>query len=520
MKTIFKSILAVLATVFIASSCSDVPAPYNVPGEGDNGGGSETATVIFEESFATGQGDFTIKDVKKPTEKPSEVWTFDSYKYMKATAFYNDNGTFINNEAESWLISPEIDLTAYSGDLKLSFDQVNRYFANNQTDATVQVTTDGGATWIQLSVSKYSSGDSWTDWATAECSLTPYAGKKIQFAFKYVSTSTKAGTWEIKNVKVETGKAGDAEGGGDTPSTGQGEGTKANPYDITTAQSKQDGSNAWVKAYIVGSVKDKSWSTDVEFGTTSASQTNIIIAASASETDKANCMPVQLPTGEIRTALNLKDKPAMLGKEVLLYGQLTKYFGVPGLKNITAAIVDGQLIGTDPDAGGETPTESNYVLGASVAPSDIAAGTYAIGYTYEGTNYLLKHEVYSSYYVAAEAYTAGSNVDAKCVLTVEKADNGFKIKGYDGKYIGISINDTHVNLIPTETDGSTVWTFTTPSSSEHDMENDCKMTSNKSNEKFLIFSWYSKTNTAEFTAGTYSSQYVNRYPVFYKLTKK
>ena len=310
-------------------------------------------------------------------------------------------------------------------------------------------------------------------------------------------------------------------GGGDTPSAGQGDGTKANPYDVVAAQAKQDGTNAWVKAYIVGSVIDKSYNTDVRFGTESASKTNVIIAASASETDKSKCIPVQLPTGEVRNAINLAENASMLGKEVLLYGQLTTYFGVPGLKSVTAAVVDGQLIGTDPDAGGgETPSTGDYVLGSSVAPADITAGTYALGYTYSGTNYLLKHEVYSSHYVAAAAYTAGSTVDAKCVLTLEKVDNGFKIKGYDGKYLGISINGTYTNLVPTESDGSTIWTLTTPPTEEHDMENDCKMISNKSTEKFLIFSWYSNTSTAEFKAGNYSSTYVNRYPVFYKLTKK
>jgi endonuclease G len=35
--------------------------------------------------------------------------------------------------------------------------------------------------------------------------MTPYAGGKIQIAFRYSSTDTKAGTWEVRNVAVISG---------------------------------------------------------------------------------------------------------------------------------------------------------------------------------------------------------------------------------------------------------------------------------------------------------------------------
>lgn len=57
-----------------------------------------------------------------------------------------------------------------------------------------------------LTIDKYGSGFKFT---TATIDLSAYAGKTIKFAFKYVSTTDAAGTWEIKNVKViANGKGG------------------------------------------------------------------------------------------------------------------------------------------------------------------------------------------------------------------------------------------------------------------------------------------------------------------------
>ncbi len=52
-------------------------------------------------------------------------------------------------------------------------------------------------------------------------------------------------------------------------------------------------------------------------------------------------MPVQLPAGDVRNAVNLKDNPGNLGKEVLLKGNLEAYFGAKGLKSVSAYKIDG-----------------------------------------------------------------------------------------------------------------------------------------------------------------------------------
>lgn len=141
---------------------------------------------------------------------------------------------------------------------------------------------------------------------------------------------------------------------GDVPGL-TGEGTKEDPYDVTTALKKQDGKEAWVIGYIVGSVKDKSISDDAQFEGPFTNPANILIAASASETNYKNCMPVQLVANtDVRAALNLVDHADNLGKAVTIKGTLQAYFGVAGLKSPTAAVLDGKEIGE----GGDTPQPS------------------------------------------------------------------------------------------------------------------------------------------------------------------
>ncbi|MEG1585656.1 MAG: DUF5689 domain-containing protein [Bacteroidales bacterium] len=113
--------------------------------------------------------------------------------------------------------------------------------------------------------------------------------------------------------------------------------SETNPYTITQAQTRQGETAVWVKGYIVGCVKNGSAVvSDGEFVAPFSSQSNILLAATAGETEIAKLMPVQLVFNtDPRNQLNLKDNPANLGKQVLLKCDLTTYFNVTGIKNIT-----------------------------------------------------------------------------------------------------------------------------------------------------------------------------------------
>lgn len=118
--------------------------------------------------------------------------------------------------------------------------------------------------------------------------------------------------------------------------TPTGAGTPENPYTVQDAQNLKELSGVWVRGYIVGyysGTTASSFSNDVN--AESIKDTNLAIAASSSETNGANTVSVQLSTTSIKNALNLKDKPGNLGKELILKGNLTTYYGISGITNIS-----------------------------------------------------------------------------------------------------------------------------------------------------------------------------------------
>ena len=146
-----------------------------------------------------------------------------------------------------------------------------------------------------------------------------------------------------------------------------GTGTQETPYTVRGAALNQNGGYAWVEAYIVGyiplSTGDDGPSytiSDVVFSTDGAAASNIVIAASPDEKDINNCMAVQLPSGDVRSALNLADHPENIGKEVMLYGTMERYYGGSGVKSVTAAILDEQEIGQMPEEPGEAIYSADF----------------------------------------------------------------------------------------------------------------------------------------------------------------
>lgn len=123
---------------------------------------------------------------------------------------------------------------------------------------------------------------------------------------------------------------------------GEGDGTEANPFSVAQVKAGASGTDKWVSGYIVGWVDGMSLKDGAKFTVPAASSSNILMAASATEKDYNNCVPVQLPIGDLRGAINLMDNPTNLGKKLAIKGNLVAYFGVPGIKEGTAYILDGK----------------------------------------------------------------------------------------------------------------------------------------------------------------------------------
>jgi len=189
---------------------------FAVPGLGDtsdyeldsNGGGDDT--FIFHAPFSTSLDPFTQYSVSG-----TQIWEFsDQYKCALITGFVNS----INYQNEDWLISPTINLTE-NNEAHITFEHVSNY-GNNKNDFTLWISANytsgapSNATWKQIEILNYSSGTGWNFVNSGKLNIpAEFTGKNnIRFAFKYLSSTTQAGTWEINNVYV---KEGAGEGGTD-----------------------------------------------------------------------------------------------------------------------------------------------------------------------------------------------------------------------------------------------------------------------------------------------------------------
>ncbi len=155
-------------------------------------------TLPFEESFKNGKGSFTIENVLLPTGS-TYVWSEDTnYGCMKASSFVNKT----NLESESWLISPIIDLAGKSA--KLSFKHALNFVNKDKPEDHISVWAKSyGSEWKELTGYTYPKGKDWNFVESGDIDLKAYVGSKMQIAFKYVSTTSVAPTWEVKNVLIK-----------------------------------------------------------------------------------------------------------------------------------------------------------------------------------------------------------------------------------------------------------------------------------------------------------------------------
>lgn len=192
----------------------------NVDFDGGTQPGGET--IALDAPFATGLDGFTIENKELPSEL-SWIWQHDSkYQYAKASAYKNQSYA-----SESWLISPEIDLTTATSAILTFEHAINKgNVANIKNEQVVNITKDNGATWTALTDLTYPEGTSWDFVSSGNIDLSAFAGSKVKIAFQYKSTTSSSATWEIKNVKV----VANGEGGGTIdPEPGEGTNLLTNP---------------------------------------------------------------------------------------------------------------------------------------------------------------------------------------------------------------------------------------------------------------------------------------------------
>ena len=329
-----KNLFLAAMTLFAFAACTDTPdSPYDFPTTGGNGGTTEEG-VYINETFASGFGVFSTAETVG-----TYPWIID-YSTAKATSYDGAN----NNAATSWLISSPVDFTEET-EAYVAFEYIIRYSESGKVAKNHQLLISAdyagdpaAATWTDLPYGAVEGAD-WNTFYKANVAVpADFLGKSgVTFALRYTAT-TKAGTWEVKNFKVAHGTAAEPE-----------EPEEAQEYTVAEALAAFTGvaKPAVVKGYIVGYVSGKVFADGAKFDNNPDpnpdlnTDKNILIADNADETDYNNCMPVQLPSGAVRNALNLLNNPGNYKKQVTLTGSLEKYFGVPGLKTVSKYEIEG-----------------------------------------------------------------------------------------------------------------------------------------------------------------------------------
>ena len=158
-----------------------------------------SVSTALDTDFASGIGDWTIVDATTLPEGLTYIWKYDEpNKYMKASAYASGK----SYASDSWLISPAFTL-ASEGAMTVSHTQ--RYAASGCTDLHIMVSSTyaGGAInaseWTEVTPDQWPDG---TNWLFINSAATIPAGT-TRIAFRYTSTESTAGTWEIKSVSIK-----------------------------------------------------------------------------------------------------------------------------------------------------------------------------------------------------------------------------------------------------------------------------------------------------------------------------
>ena len=391
-----KNLLFAALGLFALAACNETPEPPYTPGGGNENGGTTQEGVYINETFASSFGVFSTEETVG-----DYPWIID-YSTAKATSYVDG----ANNAATSWLVSSPVDFTNET-EAYVAFDYIIRYSESGKVAAnhSLLISADyagnaAEATWTDLPYNAVEGAD-WTTFYKANVAIpAEFLGKSgIVFALRYTATS-KSSTWEVKNFKVAHGKAEVVEP------------EEAGEYTVAQALAAYTGvaKPAVVKGYIVGTINGQVYTEGCSFSGTAESKTNLLLADNPDETDYNNCIPVQLPSGAVRNALNLVDNPGNYKKFVTLTGSLEKYFGVAGLKSVSKYSIDG--VTPDEPETPETPeTPANAYINETFASSLGAFTTQeVIG------NFAWKHEVYNDKGYAKVSGYDGSSQNAESWL--------------------------------------------------------------------------------------------------------
>lgn len=156
--------------------------------------------VAYENDFTSSLGTFTVEN---KIDNDYTGWRINSSNPKCAIA--NSYVNKVNLEAESWLISPVVDLTNRSN-CNASFSQAFGFtFPTAQTSNYEFKIREENGSWVNLEIENYPAKPekNWSDWVENSFDLAGYDGKKVQFAFVYRNDGSSSRAWELQNFVVK-----------------------------------------------------------------------------------------------------------------------------------------------------------------------------------------------------------------------------------------------------------------------------------------------------------------------------
>lgn len=187
---------------YTTSDHTPVSTLFHFQVEGEDPGGCEN--IAFTESFGSDLGSFIPYSVNG-----LQNWHWRSVYGAYMSGFADG----LNNENEDWLISPVFNLSGMQS-ASLSFDHALNYAqieADRLANHTLWISTDyldgdpKVATWTQLPIAVMASGNSWIYVNSGDIAIPQlFLSDKVRFAFKYLATATTTGTWEIRNLQLNS----------------------------------------------------------------------------------------------------------------------------------------------------------------------------------------------------------------------------------------------------------------------------------------------------------------------------
>ncbi len=307
-----------------------------------------------------------------------------------------------------------------------------------------------------------------------------YLGMEVELKGSLNKYFGMPGLKDVSAYKID-GKSGGNLSDDNTPGTdipSDGAGTKETPYSVEQVIALGNpGTEAWIEGIIVGVINyDNNSSLETTVPTTV--NTCLAIASVPNETDKNKCVAVQLPDGDIRKALNLKDHPEYIGKQIKLKGILEKYFGIAGLKNTSAAVLDGQDVGSSSATPGSSVTMTK-------ATEITSGGKYAFWTNDKVGQAMGAGKNYSWLTVSNAALNADGTLttDAANAYTFTETANGWTINDSNGVYLYMegTYNSFQLSTTLDEANATFFWSVTMNADGRVEIIN-------KGNDKMMQFS--------------------------------